>query len=123
MTDQQLALTAYYEAVDRSAFDEALAHVSPTFRFAIMVPGATVRGEGHEGILGYLQGRGPVDRRYAPLRCTRDGDLEFVYGAVIEDGTRTTGHFLAAAHLDAAGQIDSYQVAFDPELALLGATR
>ena len=47
MTDQQLALTAYYEAVDRSAFDEALAHVSPTFRFAIMVPGATVRGEDH----------------------------------------------------------------------------
>jgi hypothetical protein len=119
MTDKQLTLAAYYAAVDHSSFEEALAHVSETIRFAIVVPTGTIRGAGHAGIRDYLGRRGDVDRRHVPLRTGRDGDLEFIYGAVVEDGTRTTGHFLASAHLDADGLIDAYQVAFDPELSLL----
>jgi hypothetical protein len=123
MTEQQLVLAAYYAAVDRASFDEALAHISKAVRFSIVVPTGTVQGEGHEGIRGYLGGRGEVDRRHVPLRTSRDGDLEFIYGAVVEDGTRTTGHFLASAHIDANGQIDAYQVAFDPKLCLLEGAR
>jgi len=123
MTEQQLTLTAYYAAVDRSAFDEALTHVSPAIRFAIAVPTGTIRGAGHDGIRDYFSGRGTVDRRHVPLRSSSAGDMEFIYGAVVEDGTRTTGHFVAAAHLDASGLIDAYQVSFDPELTLLEAGR
>lgn len=119
MTLSPLKLTTYYAAVDNSDFEDALAHVSPAIRFSIVVPTGTVRGEGHDGIRGYLDSRGDVDRRHVPLSGSRDGDLEFIYGAVVEDGTRTTGHFLASAHLGADGLIDAYQVAFDPELTLL----
>jgi len=122
MTEQKLTLAAYYAALDRSAFDEALAQVSTAIRFSIVVPTGVIRGEGHDGILGYFGSRGEVDRRHVLLRSTLDDDMEFVYGAIIEDGVRTTGHFLAAAHVDANGLIDAYQVAFDPELGLLEAS-
>ena len=58
-------------------------------------------------------------RRHLPLRVSRDADLEFVYGAVVEDGTRTTGHFLASVRIDPDGLIAAYQVSFDTELALV----
>jgi hypothetical protein len=38
---------------------------------------------------------------------------------VVDDGTTTTGHFIAAASLGADGLVTGYQVAFDPELSLL----
>jgi len=123
MTEQQLTLAAYYAAVDGARLDEALTHLADDVRFSIVVPTGTVRGEGHDGIRGYFSGRGDVDRRHVPLRMSRADDLEFVYGAVVEDGVRTTGHFLASAHLNADGLIDGYQVAFDPELALLEEAR
>ena len=120
---EQLTLAAYYAAVDRSSLEEALDHISEKIRFSIVVPTGTVRGEGHDGIRGYFGGRGDVDRRHVPLRSSRDGDVEFIYGAVVEDGSRTTGHFLAAAHLDPTGRIDAYQVAFDAELNLVEGAR
>jgi hypothetical protein len=72
--------------------------------------------------MGYLTGRGDIVRRHVPLRTSRDGDLEFVYGEIVEDETRTTGHFLASVRLDADGLIASYHVSFDTELALVEAS-
>ena len=115
----QLALLRYYDAVDSGHVEAALALTSPTIAFAIVVPSGAVRGKDHADLAAYLRGRGAVDRRHVPLRTGTDGDVEFVYGAIVEDGTRTTGHFVAAARVDAEGLIASYHVAFDAELALL----
>lgn len=123
MTGNDLALLRYYEAVDRGDLQAALALASPSITFAITVPSGVVRGQDTAGLADYLDGRGQVDRRHVPLRTSTDGDLEFVYGRIVEDGTRTTGHFVAAARVDAHGLLAAYQVAFDPELALLGDAR
>ncbi|GAA3681734.1 hypothetical protein GCM10022237_45740 [Nocardioides ginsengisoli] len=112
-------LVRYYAAVDAGDFDTALALVAPDVRSAILLPGAAVRGEGREGLRDYLSGRGDVVRRHVPQRESVVGDLEFVYGAVVEDESTVTGHFLAAAKIGPDGLIAGYQVAFDPELGLL----
>lgn len=112
-------LVQYYAAVDADEIESAMSLVSPDVRFAILLPGREVRGEGRQGLIDYLSGRGAVVRRHVPRRESISEDLEFVYGAVVEDGTRTTGHFLAAARVGADGLITGYQVAFDPDLALL----
>jgi hypothetical protein len=115
-------LLRYYAAVDSGDIDAALRMVAPDVGFAIMLPGAVRRGQDREGIADYLRGRGDVQRAHVPLRTGTDGDLEFVYGAVVEDSTTTTGHFLASARVTPDGLIGAYQVAFDPELRLLPTT-
>lgn len=112
-------LVKYYAAVDADDFDTAMSLVSPDVRFAILLPGRDVRGEGRQGLIDYLSGRGDVVRRHVPRRESVSDDLEFVYGAVVEDDLTTTGHFLAAARVGEDGLITGYQVAFDPDLALL----
>ena len=112
-------LVRYYAAVDAGDLDTAMSLVSPDVRFAILLPGRDVRGQGRQGLLDYLGGRGDVVRRHVPRRESVSDDLEFVYGAVVEDDLTTTGHFLAAARVGEDGLITGYQVAFDPELALL----
>lgn len=114
-----LHLTRYYADVDDGDFTAAAARLHPQVEFAIHLPAGARRGNTREELIGYLAGRGPVDRAHHPLRTSAVGDLEFVYGAVVEDGTRTTGHFLAAVRIDDAGLIASYQVSFDVELALV----
>lgn len=115
----ETTLARYYAAVDAGDLDTAMSFVSPNVRFAILLPGRDVRGEGRQGLLDYLAGRGHVVRRHVPRRESVSEDLEFVYGAVVEDDLTTTGHFLAAARVAEDGLISGYQVAFDPDLALL----
>lgn len=117
-----IRLIQYYADVDAGDFTAAAARLHPRVRFAIHLPDGARRGGTREELMAYLSGRGPVDRAHRPLRASVDGDLEQVYGAVLEDGTRTTGHFLAAVRIDDAGLIAAYQVSFDTELALLPAT-
>ena len=114
-----LHLTRYYAAVDRDDLAAAAAMLHPRVTFALHLPSGTTRGGTREELIGYLTGRGEVVRRHLPLRGSRDGDVEFVYGAVVEDQTRTTGHFLASVRVDPDGLIDAYQVSFDTELVLL----
>lgn len=114
-----LTLTRYYEAVDQGDFDTAMSFLAPDVRSAILLPGGAVRGESAQALRDYLSGRGEVVRRHVPLRETAAGDLEFIYGKVVEDGQTTTGHFLAAVRIDEQGRICAYQVAFDTELSLL----
>jgi hypothetical protein len=118
MSGVTTVLEQYYALVDSGDLDAAMELLHPAATFAIILPGGAVRGEDRAGIRAYLDGRGPVVRRHVPLRRSSDGDLEFVYGSVLEDETTVTGHFLAAARI-VDGRIAGYQVSFDPELALL----
>ena len=113
------ALSRYYAAVDAGDFDTAMALLDPDVRSAILLPGGAVRGEGRQALRDYLSGRGEVVRRHVLLRETVVDGLEFAYGAVVDDETTTTGHFIAAASLGKDGLVTGYQVAFDPELSLL----
>lgn len=114
-------LTRYYECVDAGEFDAAMALVAPDVTFAIVLPGGAVRGEARSGLIDYLSGRGEVIRHHVPQRIAVVEDMEFVYGAVVEDDTTTTGHFLAAVRINEDGLIAAYQVAFDPEHGLFPA--
>ncbi|WZH51208.1 MAG: nuclear transport factor 2 family protein [Nocardioides alkalitolerans] len=111
-------LSSYYADVDAGDFDAAQARLHPDLSFAIHLPAGARRGTTSEEMVGYLRDRGPVDRVHRLLRTGVDGDLEFVYGAVVEDGDTTTGHFLGSARV-VDGLITRYHVSFDVELALL----
>jgi ketosteroid isomerase-like protein len=112
-------LEHYYATIDSGDLAGGVALLAPDVRFAILLPGLPVRGAGREGVMAYLEGRpADVKRVHVPSHRSVDGDIEFVYGAVVEDGVRTTGHFLASAHIGSDGLIRGYQVAFDPELGL-----
>jgi len=119
MPDDDLTLVRYYAALDADAIDRAAAMLHPDVESAIHLPAGVRRGSTREDVVAYLRGRGDVVRRHHPLRGARDGDVEFVYGAVTEDEVRTTGHFLASVRLDDDGLIASYHVSFDVELALV----
>ena len=113
------ALSRYYAAVDAGDFDTAMSLLDPAVRSVILLPGGAVRGEGRQALRDYLAGRGDVVRRHVLLREAVADGLEFAYGAVVDNETTKTGHFIAAASLGENGLITGYQVAFDPELSLL----
>jgi hypothetical protein len=115
-------LVRYYERVDAGEVDAAMELVAPDVTFSIVLPGGAVRGAGRSGLVDYLSRRGDVVRRHVPQRTSVAEDVEFVYGAVVEDDATTTGHFLAAVRIDDDGLIAAYQVAFDPEHALFPTT-
>lgn len=122
MSLNESTLVTYYERIDTGDLDGGLELLADGVSFAIILPGTAVRGEDRQGVREYLEGRGPVDRRHVPTHATREGELEFVYGAVVEDGVTITGHFLASARIGEDGLITGYQVAFDPELGLASPT-
>jgi hypothetical protein len=113
------ALSRYYAAVDAGDFDTAMSLLDPDVHSVILLPGGAIRGEDRQALRDYLAGRGEVVRRHVLLRETVVDGLEFAYGAVVDDETTTTGHFIAAASLGEDGLVTGYQVAFDPELSLL----
>jgi hypothetical protein len=121
MSTSTSTLVQYYERVDAGRIDEAMELVATDATFSIVLPGGAVRGAGRSGLVDYLSGRGDVARRHVPQRTAVADDAEFVYGAVVEDDTTTTGHFLAAVRIDEDGLIAAYQVAFDTEHALFHA--
>ena len=119
MARDDLQLIRYYAAVDRNDLRAAQALLHPNITFAVHLPAGATRGTTSAELIGYLTGRGDVVRRHVPLRMSRDGDVEFVYGAVVEDERRTTGHFIASGRVDAEGVITAYHVSFDTQLALV----
>jgi hypothetical protein len=118
MSTPTATLVRYYERVDAGQIDAAMELVAPDATFSIVLPGGAIRGAGRSGLVDYLSGRGDVVRRHVTQRTAVAEDVEFVYGAVVEDDTTTTGYFLAAVRINEDGLIAAYQVAFDPEHAL-----
>lgn len=112
-------LVAYYAAVDAGDFDLAMSLLDPDVEFVMHLPATTNRGSGREGLRSYLTGRGDVVRAHVPLRVSVVDDVEFVHGAVVDDGVTTTGHFTAAVSKTASGQIIRYQVVFATDFTLL----
>ena len=115
----QFALVRYYEYLDAGDTEAALSLMAPDVAFVMAIPAGARRGADRSGLADYIGSRGDVVRRHAILRTSRDQDVEFVYGAVVDDGTRVTGHFLAAARITATGSIGAYHVTFEPEPVLL----
>src|SRR5699024_3626648 len=115
-------LVTYYECIDSGDLDGGLSLLSPEVSFAIILPGTVVRGENREGVRDYLNGRGPVERQHDRTQASREGQLAFVYGAVVEYGITITCHFLATALIDVDGLIAGIQVALDTELGLASPT-
>ena len=118
----RLTLSRYYQAVDAGDLDAAMALVAPDVQSALHLPSGTVRGRDRAALRNYLSSRPAVDRRHIVLTETREGDLEFTYGRVEDDGF-PTGHLLAVVRIDDAGLIASYQVSFDTDLVITAPER
>ncbi|MGW1738692.1 nuclear transport factor 2 family protein [Nocardia sp. NPDC001965] len=109
----------YYATVDSGRLRDAVALLAEDVDFAMVLPTGVNRDRGRSAMLGYLDGRPPVNRKHVLLRVAADGDIQFAHGAVTENDTVTTGYFVAAMHLDAAGLVDRYQVTFSADFPLV----
>ena len=118
MPANDLRLANYYSTLDDRGIADAVTLLAEGVRYAIVLPNGVHRGTSRQGIQDYLESRPAVQRRHHLLRTAVDGDAEFIYGAVTDNGT-LTGRFAAVAHIDAAGMIDAYQVTFDLELVVV----
>lgn len=118
MISNDLRLAHYYSTLDDGGIKEAVSLLHDDVRYAIVLPNGVNRGTSRQDMLDYLESRPPVQRRHHLLRTARDGDTEFVYGAVTDNDT-VTGRFAAVARVDADGMIATYQVTFDLELVVV----
>jgi ketosteroid isomerase-like protein len=118
VASNDLRLAHYYSTLDDDGIADAVSLLHEDVRYVIVLPSGVNRGTSRQGIRDYLESRPPVQRRHHLLRTARDGDTEFVYGAVTDNGN-VTGRFAAVAHVDADGMIDAYQVTFDLELVVV----
>lgn len=109
----------YYVTIDSGRVHDAVLLLAEDVEFGMILPTGVTTGNGRAAMLEYLTGRPDVNRRHHLLRRGVDGDVQFAYGAVTENGSRTTGYFLSAMHLDAGGRVDRYQVSFTADLALV----
>ncbi|MEV0106360.1 nuclear transport factor 2 family protein [Nocardia sp. NPDC050799] len=109
----------YYATVDSGGLRDAVALLAEDVDFTMVLPTGVKRDRGRSAMFDYLGGRPPVKRKHVLLRVAADGDVQFAHGAVTENDTVTTGYFVAAMHLDAAGLIDRYQVTFSADFALV----
>jgi hypothetical protein len=114
----ETTLSRYYRTLDEGRIDDALQMLDPDVRFTMFLPSGTRRGHGRADMGDYLGSRGVPDRAHVVLRQSRDEDVEFLYGAVTDNGA-TTGRFLSGAHVGADGLITSYEVTFDTEHVLV----
>lgn len=118
MASIDLQLAHYYSTLDDGRIADAVSLLHEDVQYAIVLPNGVVRGSHRKDMQAYLESRPPVQRKHHLLRSARDGDAEFVYGAVTDDGN-VTGRFTAVAHVDGDGMIDAYQVTFDLELVVV----
>nr|WP_271213797.1 hypothetical protein [Rhodococcus wratislaviensis]GLK41056.1 hypothetical protein GCM10017611_79310 [Rhodococcus wratislaviensis] len=113
-----LALIDYYTTSNSSDPYSAIIFADPTIDFIIMLPGSTIRGSGVEDLRAYIDNRGTTERKHRPIRSTRTGEVEFVYGTVEEAGS-TPAHYSATARIDDSGRFAAYFVAFHPEVRVI----
>ena len=113
-----MVLRDYLSAMDSGDPAKVLELLEPDLSFLIALPGREVTGRSRDDFAAYLGGRGTVDRVHQVLRYAADGDVEMVYGRVVDNGA-TTGWFHSAAVVSAAGRMARYQSFFSPTFELV----
>ncbi|MFF1398715.1 nuclear transport factor 2 family protein [Streptomyces sp. NPDC058287] len=104
-------LRAYMARMDSERPEAALELLASDFRFRIALPGREETGWSRDDFAAYISGRNAVERTHEILRHCADGDLETVYGVVVESG-KAIGSFLSAAVITQGGQMARYQSYF-----------
>lgn len=112
-----MGIADYMKALDNNDPAAALDQISPHVAFVFKLPGTEVRGTSKQDFADYIANRNPVERVHHVLRHQVDGDVEFVYGVVTQQGA-PTGAFLSAARLTPDGKMARYFTSFDTELTL-----
>jgi len=112
-----MVLAEYMARMDSEDPAKALEYLEPDFRFLIALPGREVTGVSKEDFARYIAGRNAVERTHHIIRSAVDGNLEMVYGVVIEAGA-VTGAFHSAAVLTPAGRMARYQSFFTTSFEL-----
>ena len=110
----------YYIAVDSGRIEDAAEMLAEDVQAAMVLPTGVKHAEGRVVMLKNLRTRPPVEREHRILRFATDGDMQFAYGVVIENGA-TTGDFVGVVQIDDQGKIARYQVSYDIGLTLLPA--
>ncbi|MEU9343172.1 nuclear transport factor 2 family protein [Streptomyces sp. NPDC048278] len=113
-----MVLREYMARMDGQDPEKALELVEPGFRFLIALPGGERSGASRDEFAAYIAGRRAVDRTHEIKRYAVDGDVETAYGFVVEKGV-TTGAFLSAVQVSAAGLMARYQSFFTTEFDLV----
>jgi hypothetical protein len=113
-----MVLSEYMARMDGPDPEKALELLEPGFRFLIALPNGARTGESREDFAGYIAGRHAVDRAHEIIRHSVDGDVETVYGFVVEAGVQT-GAFLSAAVVSPAGLLARYQSFFTTDFNLV----
>ncbi|QFU91078.1 nuclear transport factor 2 family protein [Amycolatopsis sp. YIM 10] len=108
----------YYERLDGPEPLSGLELVEPGIEFLIAMPGNEVRGAGLADLEAYIAGRPAVGRKHSVRRRGADGDLEMVYGVVLEGDGRGTGSFSSVALLSPANRVARYQAFFHPDFGM-----
>ncbi|UIX29108.1 nuclear transport factor 2 family protein [Streptomyces sp. GQFP] len=113
-----MVLREYMARMDGQDPEKALELLEPGIRFLIALPKGQRTGESREDFAAYITGRNAVDRVHEIIRHSVDGDVEMVYGFVVEAGV-PTGAFLSAAVVSPAGLMARYQSFFTTDFNLV----
>jgi hypothetical protein len=113
-----MGLREYLARMDGPDPITALDCLESDLEFLLALPTGHVTGKSRQDFADYISQRKPVDRVHKVLRFETDGDTEFVYGVVTEQG-QFIGAFLGAAVLAASGRMRRYQSFFTTEFQLL----
>lgn len=113
-----MIIPEYFACLDGPESLSGLDLVEPDVEFLIALPGREVSGRGTEDLGAYIAGRPAVGRRHRVLHAVADGDLEMVYGQVIEGDGVGTGSFVSVGLVSPAGRLARYTSFFHPEFGM-----
>lgn len=115
-----MLIADYFARLDGESPLTGLELVEPDIEFLLALPGNEITGRGHDDLGAYISGRPAVGRRHRVLRSAVDGELELVYGVVVEGAEETvTGAFTAVGLVSPNGRLARYQAFFHPTFSVL----
>ena len=113
-----MVIDDYFARLDGSAPLTGLELVEPDIEFLLALPDGEVTGSGRDDLGAYISGRPSVGRRHDVIRRSVDGDLEMVYGIVVEGDGRGTGAFVSVGLVSPNGLLARYQSFFHPSFTM-----
>ena len=113
-----MLIAEYFTRLDGPDPLSGLDLVEPDVEFLLALPDGQRTGQGRAALGEYIAGRPNVGRRHRVLRRSRDGDLEMVYGIVVEGAGSGTGSFVSVGLVSPAGRLARYQSFFHPEFGM-----